>query len=204
MIQDLQARARTILSSVVDPNTGVDLVSGGTFKGVGIDGSRVAVDLLLGYPALSWHGELIRMVSQALTADPEISYASVNVATRILAHKVQKDLTPLPNVKNIIAVASGKGGVGKSTTAVNLALALKAEGAVVGILDADIYGPSLPRMLGISGKPDSPDGHRITPKQSHGIQAPVSRRKRPGLAKRCSDRVCRVGIGAGLASTRST
>jgi ATP-binding protein involved in chromosome partitioning len=83
---------------------------------------------------------------------------------------VQKDLTPLPNVKNILAVASGKGGVGKSTTAVNLALALQAEGATVGLLDADIYGPSIPRMLGISGKPDSKDGQHIEPKIGHGIQ----------------------------------
>lgn len=86
-------------------------------------------------------------------------------------HAVQPNLQPLPNIRNIIAVGSGKGGVGKSTTAVNLALALAAEGAKVGILDADIYGPSIPTMLGLSGRPDSPDGKSITPMQAHGIEA---------------------------------
>jgi ATP-binding protein involved in chromosome partitioning len=95
----------------------------------------------------------------------------VSVASRIAPHQVQKDLTPLPDVKNIIAVASGKGGVGKSTTAVNLALALAAEGARVGVLDADIYGPSVPRMLGIGGRPDTTDGQKIVPKAAHGLQA---------------------------------
>jgi ATP-binding protein involved in chromosome partitioning len=95
----------------------------------------------------------------------------VSVDSRIAPHRVQKDLTPLPNVRNIIAVASGKGGVGKSTTAVNLALALQAEGATVGVLDADIYGPSIPKMLGLTGRPDSPDGKTIEPKRGHGLQA---------------------------------
>jgi ATP-binding protein involved in chromosome partitioning len=171
MSEALKERVRTLLATVVDPHTGQDLVTGGALKGVGVDRDRVSVDLVLGYPAASFHGELMGMVRDVLEADPAISIATVSIATRIAAHRVQKELTPLPNVKNIIAVASGKGGVGKSTTAVNLALALAAEGAEVGVLDADIYGPSIPRMLKLQGKPDSPDGHTIMPKRSHGLQA---------------------------------
>ena len=114
---------------------------------------------------------MAEQVRTALNADPAIGNAVVEVTSRLHAHKVQKDLTPLPNVKNIIAVASGKGGVGKSTTAVNLALALAAEGARVGVLDADIYGPSIPRMLGVSGKPESRDGTAHGAEIGHGIQA---------------------------------
>ena len=91
--------------------------------------------------------------------------------SRLPSHAVQGELKPLANVRNIIAVGSGKGGVGKSTTAVNLALALAAEGPKVGILDADVYGPSVPMMLGLSGRPDSPDGKTITPMQAHGVEA---------------------------------
>ncbi|MBJ6982921.1 MULTISPECIES: iron-sulfur cluster carrier protein ApbC [unclassified Luteimonas] len=91
--------------------------------------------------------------------------------TRVPAHAVQGTLKPLPRIRNIIAVGSGKGGVGKSTTAVNLALALAADGARVGILDADVYGPSVPAMLGLSGRPDSPDGKSITPMRAHGVEA---------------------------------
>ena len=90
---------------------------------------------------------------------------------RLTTHAVQGELKPLPNVRNIIAVGSGKGGVGKSTTAVNLALALAAEGLAVGVLDADVYGPSVPMMLGLSGRPDSPDGKAIEPMRAHGIEA---------------------------------
>jgi ATP-binding protein involved in chromosome partitioning len=171
MSDTLTHEVRTRLNQLIDPHTGQDLVSSGALKGVAVDNGRVALDLMLGYPAQSWHGTLADTVSQSLKAIPGVGAVAVNIATRVVPHKVQKDLTPLPNVKNVIAVASGKGGVGKSTTAVNLALALQAEGAKVGMLDADIYGPSLPRMLGISGKPDTPDGHRITPKQAHGLQA---------------------------------
>lgn len=163
-------RAETLLKTIIDPHTGLDLIAGGSLKGIGVDGDKVAVDILLPYPALSWQSTLAEEVQKVLVADPAISAATVHVGCRVFAHRVQKELTPMPNVKNIIAVASGKGGVGKSTTAANLALALQAEGAVVGILDADIYGPSQPRMMGVSGKPDSKDGKSIEPKYGHGVQ----------------------------------
>jgi len=165
-----QEKVRQLLDAVIDPHTEQSLLASGAVRGVGVDGDKVTVDILLGYPAATWKDTLAAQIQATLLADPSISAATVSVACRVFAHKVQKDLTPLPNVKNIIAVASGKGGVGKSTTAVNLALALQAEGANVGVLDADIYGPSVPRMLGLSGKPDSKDGRLIEPKRNHGLQ----------------------------------
>jgi ATP-binding protein involved in chromosome partitioning len=171
MSESLEARARQILAGIVDPHTGTDLVASGAVRGVGVSGSDVSVDIVLGYPALSYQAALSAEVKAALQADPAIANATVGVACRVTAHQVQDGLTPLPGVKNVIAVASGKGGVGKSTVAANLALALKAEGASVGVLDADIYGPSQVRMLGLVGKPDTKDGKRIEPKLSHGIQA---------------------------------
>jgi ATP-binding protein involved in chromosome partitioning len=159
------------LAGIDDPHTGRDLVAGGAIRQIAVDGDRVAVEVVLGYPALSWHATLAALIRSVLEAHPSISAATVTVSSRVAPHQVQKDLTPLPQVKNIIAVASGKGGVGKSTTSVNLALALAAEGARVGVLDADIYGPSIPRMLGISGKPETTDGQKIVPKERHGLQA---------------------------------
>lgn len=135
------------------------------------DGSRVNVAIELGLPAASIHAQLIAEIDQVLTSRPEIESVNVTVATNITAHGVQRNLQPLPGVKNIIAVASGKGGVGKSTTAVNLALALQEEGASVGVLDADIYGPSIPLMLGLAGKnPTSDDGQSMLPLNAHGLQ----------------------------------
>ncbi len=171
MSADLRAQLTQALSAIPDPHTGTDLGAAGAVKGVGIDGSKVAVEIVLGYPASGWHADLAEQARAVALAVPGVSAASVQVRSRVLAHRVQNDLTPLPEVKNIIAVASGKGGVGKSTVAVNLALALAAEGARVGVLDADIYGPSVPKMLGIGGRPDSPDGKSIVPMHGHGLQA---------------------------------
>ena len=165
-----QERVRELLSGVVDPHTGQDVVAAGALKGIGIDGDKVAVEIVLGYPATTYVETLTQQVRAAVEALPGVARATVGVSWRVHAHKVQKELTPLPNVKNILAVASGKGGVGKSTTAANLALALQAEGARVGLLDADIYGPSIPRMMGVTGKPDTKDGQHLEPKIGHGIQ----------------------------------
>jgi len=171
MTQATQEQVEKLLTGFVDPNTGQDLSASGSVKSIAIDADKVAVEIVLGYPAKSFVPALETQVRELLVAQPDIAEATVSVTSRVRAHKVQNDLNPLPNVKNIIAVASGKGGVGKSTTAVNLALALAAEGASVGILDADIYGPSIPRMLGVSGKPESEDGQHIEPKTAHHIQA---------------------------------
>ena len=162
---------RAALAEVVDPYTGLDLVAGQCVRGVGIDGGNIAIQLQLAYPAKGWHEALVAQVTRVVGQLPGAGRVSVSVSTRVIAHRVQKDLTPLPEVRNIIAVASGKGGVGKSTTAVNLALALAAEGGKVGVLDADIHGPSIPMMLGLAGKPESPDGKSIEPKTRHGLQA---------------------------------
>ena len=164
-----EALVRRILGELVDPHPGAPIAE--SRRAVGVDGAKVSVDIQLGYPAASASESLAAQTRQALEADAAIDAAAISVASRIHAHKVQGTLAPLPNVKNIIAVASGKGGVGKSTVAVNLALALAAEGAKVGILDADIYGPSQPRMLGIHGRPESPDGKTIVPMTAHGLQA---------------------------------
>ncbi len=159
------------LKLCIDPNTGKDFVSGKCVKNVQINGNDVSLDIVLGYPAQSQLESLKQLVTDSLRSIGDIGQINVNVGSRIVAHKVQQNVGLLKNVKNIIAVASGKGGVGKSTTSVNLALALAAEGASVGLLDADIYGPSQPQMLGISGRPDSLDGKSMEPMQAHGIQA---------------------------------
>ena len=169
MTQANESLVRRILGDLLDPHTGAPLAD--AVRAIGIDGARVSVDIQLGYPAAGSSEALAALAKQALETDPNIDSAAISIASRIHAHKVQGTLAPLGNVKNIIAVASGKGGVGKSTVSANLALALVAEGAKVGILDADIYGPSQPRMLGIQGKPESPDGKSITPMTAHGLQA---------------------------------
>jgi ATP-binding protein involved in chromosome partitioning len=159
------------LRGCVDPDTGRDYVAMKSVRDLRIEAGHVSLTLALPFPAKSQHDAIRARAEAALSAVGGVTQANVAVETRIEAHTVQRGLTPLPGVKNIIAVASGKGGVGKSTTAVNLALALAAEGARAGMLDADIYGPSQPMMLGLQGqKPESPDGKSILPMQAHGLQ----------------------------------
>jgi len=163
-----EASVQSALSKVIDPNTGKDLTKAA--RNVRVSGNDVALDIELGYPGKSQHEPIRRQVAEALKAGGA-GNVSVKVGSKVVSHAVQRGVKLVPGIKNIIAVASGKGGVGKSTTAVNLALALAAEGASVGILDADIYGPSQPMMLGIAGRPESKDGKRIEPMEGHGLQA---------------------------------
>ncbi len=167
-----EADVQGALKNLIDPNTKKDFVSGKSVKNVRISGNDLSLDILLGYPAKSVWGEIKTMVEGHLkSALPGVGKVEASVSSKVVPHAVQRGVKLVEGVKNIIAVASGKGGVGKSTTAVNLALALAAEGARVGVLDADIYGPSQPTMLGISGQPESADGKMLQPMMSHGLQA---------------------------------
>jgi ATP-binding protein involved in chromosome partitioning len=159
------------LKEVLDPNTGKDFLATKSAKNIRVEGANVAVEVELGYPAKTQLEPIRKLVAQKLRAIPGVGSVEVQVTSRIVSHSVQRGVKLVPGVKNIVAVASGKGGVGKSTTAVNLALGLAAEGASVGVLDADIYGPSQPMMLGITGRPESKDGKTLEPMVGHGIQA---------------------------------
>jgi len=162
---------QTVLSSIMNPDTQSDLMACASIKNLSVSDNNIHVDVVLGYPAKSQFQAIKDSVVSQLKKIADVKNIEVNVSSDIVAHTVQRGVKLLPGVKNIIAVASGKGGVGKSTTAVNLALALSAEGASVGILDADIYGPSLPMMLGISGRPESKAENTIEPMEAHGLQA---------------------------------
>jgi len=165
-----EADVQAALAKLVDPNTGKDFAASRSLKNVKIDGGKVSLEIELGYPGKSQFEPIRRQVIDALKTAGAPG-ASVAVRSKVVSHAVQRGVKLVPGIKNIVAVASGKGGVGKSTTAVNLALALSAEGASVGILDADIYGPSQPMMLGIQGRPESKDGKSLEPMENHGLQA---------------------------------
>ena len=165
-----EATIQDALKQITDPNTGKDFITSRSARNIKLNGADVALDIELGYPAQSQLGLIRDMVEGHLGKLAGIGKITVNVYAKIVAHTVQRGVKLLPNVKNIIAVASGKGGVGKSTTAVNLALALAAEGARVGLLDADIYGPSQPQMMGLSGRPEAVDEKTIKPMEAYDVQ----------------------------------
>ena len=167
-----ESQIQAALKEITDPNTGKDLIASKSAKNIRIDGNNVALDIVLGYPSAGVADAIKALVRDKLKTLDGVGSVFVTISHKITTHSVQRGVQMIPNVKNIIAVASGKGGVGKSTTSVNLALALAAEGASVGILDADIYGPSQPMMLGIaSGRPETSDGKSMEPMEAHGIQA---------------------------------
>ena len=162
---------KELLKEVVDPNTSDNLINDKSIKSISIKDDHLEIKVLLGYPAKSQIDEIKDLITNQIKKALPKAHLTIDIDFRITSHTAQKGIALIPGVKNIIAVASGKGGVGKSTTAVNLALALSAEGARVGILDADIYGPSQPQMLGIYSKPESKDGKSMEPIMAHNIQA---------------------------------
>ena len=166
-----EQQIQSVLQQTIDPTTHKDYVTAKSISAIQIAGNNVTIGIELGYPANSVKHQVQQQITAALQTVPGIGAIQVSVNSKIIPHGVQRGVKLIPGVKNIIAVASGKGGVGKSATAVNLALALSAEGASVGILDADIYGPSQPQMLGITGHPESHDGKTMEPMLAHGIQA---------------------------------
>lgn len=166
-----QQQVEEAIAKYVDPYLEKDLKAANAVKGIDINGGEVSIKVVLGFPAAGHYPKITEELTGLVSAIDGVTSVKVDISHDIISHSVQSSLKPMEGIKNIIAVASGKGGVGKSTTATNLALALQKEGAKVGILDADIYGPSIPRMLGITDKPESDDGKTLQPMRGHGLQA---------------------------------
>jgi len=163
---------RAVLEAYVDPFLGETLGAAQAVREVNASGAGFTATVVLGFPVRGYETELTGALTQALAAAGIVAPLTLQLESDIRAHAVQRNLKPLGEIRNVVAVASGKGGVGKSTVAVNLALAWVAQGARVGILDADIYGPSQPLMLGLAGqRPSSPDGKHLKPLVSHGLSA---------------------------------
>ena len=162
---------REALKSIAVPGLGYSIGDIGRVASAEIEDSKAVVVIELSLPANGVHDDLRAEIGNFLADKFQVAETELEIRTNITAHGVQRNLQPLEKVKNVVAIASGKGGVGKSTTAVNLALALAGEGAQVGVLDADIYGPSIPLMLGIAGeRPTSDDGESMNPLEAHGLQ----------------------------------
>ena len=157
------------LATVIDPYTHKKLDVSAEQCSVQLQGNQVDVRLTLEYPLYDTDGVFKQRIQEALSS-LSLQLNHLSTTAKVGTHAVQESLRPLDNVRNIIAVASGKGGVGKSTTSVNLALALSQQGAKVGLLDADVYGPSAPIMLGINERPVSVDGKLMKPVMAHGLQ----------------------------------
>ena len=165
------AQIKQIINDFEDPLSLVSFGDSHAKTDIQLDGEKLTVLITLAYPVQGHKEQLVSELQNLLKKETNSQSVAVTIDWQIIKHKVQQGVKGLEGIKNIIAVASGKGGVGKSTTSVNLALALAAEGATVGILDADIYGPSLPRMLGKSQKPETTDGKSIKPIESYGLQS---------------------------------
>jgi len=163
---------RVTLEGYLDPYLGETLGTAQAVREVRATGAGFSAHVVLGFPTGGYRDELAAALGRQLAAAGIEAPLAIELESDIKAHAVQRNLKPLGDIRNVVAVASGKGGVGKSTVAVNLALAWAAQGARVGILDADIYGPSQPLMLGLTGqRPTSPDGKHLRPLLSHGVSA---------------------------------
>lgn len=170
MITEQQIHAA--LAGYQDPVLHQELPLSKAIRKLEIHGTRLKLSVVLSYPAAGLKNQIIKEIKDRLSGFTNLTDIDIQLSWEILAHAVQPGVKSLPGVKNIIAIASGKGGVGKSTVAANLALALAAEGAQVGVLDADIYGPSQPLMLGTQGQaPETKDRKSLEPVMSYGIQA---------------------------------